>query len=77
MSDIGQCIIFIFYNIKPEGKQYHLIMLMGPKGGRKEAPCSAVAADVSAKVAEHSKETKARNSFKLSPQAVQSDRAAV
>jgi len=29
MSDIGQCVILIFYNIKPGGKQYHLNTLMG------------------------------------------------
>ncbi|HUV82338.1 MAG TPA: hypothetical protein VMW53_04590 [archaeon] len=46
-------------SIKPSGREYHLITLMGPKGSRREAPRSTVAADVSAKAAGHSKETKA------------------
>jgi len=25
-------------SIKPNGREYHLITLMGPKGGRKETP---------------------------------------
>ena len=25
-------------SIKPSGREYHLISLMGPKGGRREAP---------------------------------------
>jgi hypothetical protein len=25
-------------SIKPSGREYHLITLMGPKGGRREAP---------------------------------------
>jgi len=39
--------------------------------------CSGGDPDVSAKAAGHSKETKARNCFKVSSQAVQTDRAAV
>ena len=46
-------------SIKPSGREYHLITLMGLKGSRRKALWSAVAAG-------HSKETKARYYKKVS-----------
>jgi hypothetical protein len=65
-------------SIKPSGREYHLITLMGLReAGERHHDLNGGDPDVSAKAAEHSKETKARNCFEVSPQAVQTDWAAV